>query len=107
MVAKEIRRDFEYKDALLASGQKISGKIITVNNKFHSTDGDIKVEYPDKSGFTFKLYQEGARGIMPGGDELEFTTLAKNSTGVKTGMDDNAVIEEFKQFIKQDIGLTE
>lgn len=104
MVAKEIRRDFEYKDALLSTGQKISGKVITVNNKFHSTAGNIKVEYPDKEIFTFQLYQEGTKGATLG-NELEFTTLTKNSSGVKTGMDDNAVIEEFKRFIIQDIGL--
>ena len=105
MVAKEIRRDFEYKDAQL-SEVKVTGKVVTKDNKLYKTLGDIIVEYPNGDTFSFNLYQEN---IAPHGTQNEllgaFTSLVKNTTGVKEGMNDNAVIEEFKEFVKEDLGL--
>lgn len=107
MVAKEIRRDYEYKDAQL-SEVKVTGKVVIKDNKLYKTLGDIIVEYPNGGTFSFNLHQEN---IAPHGmqDELlgAFTSLVKNSTGVKEGMNDNAIVEEFKAFLKKDLGLTE
>lgn len=106
MVAKEIRRDFEYKDAQLPSGVKVSGKVITKDGKLYSTNGEIRVKYPDDRLFTFKLYQEDRVDPMHNEEaSMDFSSLVKNSMGVKEGMDDNAVIEEFKAFLKQDVSL--
>ncbi len=104
MVAKEVRRDYEYTNAQL-SEVTISGKVIIKDDKLYATSGEIVVNYPDNRNFTFKLFQEGMGDPMYNNNLGSFTSLVKSCSNVKEGMDDNAVIEEFKAFLKTDLGL--
>lgn len=104
MVAKETRRDYEYTNAQLSEAT-FTGSIVIKDGKLYATLGDITVHYLNGKGFTFNLFQEGMGEPMYNNNLGLFTTLVKSCSNVKEGMDDNAIIEEFKEFIKKDLGL--
>lgn len=107
MTAKEIRRDFEYDGVKLPSGITVSGIVITKAGRLYGTNGNITAKYPDKTSFTFKMYQEDspdpAHNVILG----NVGTILVDTSKVREGIDSNAVIAEFKEFITSDLLLTE
>lgn len=104
MVGKEIRKDLRYSDIELPSGVKVSGVVIIANNELHSTNGYITAEYTDKRTFRFRLYRKNDDMLDAFDNEIEAQTeMLADTIGIKEGMDSNAVINEFKAFVKAEI----
>ena len=103
MVGKEIRKDLRYTDVELPSGVKVSGVVIIANCELHSTNGYITAKYTDERTFRFRLYSKNDMLDAFDNEIGAQTEMLADTIGIKEGMDSNAVIEEFKAFVKAEI----
>ena len=98
----ELKR-FKYTDVVLpVSGVTISGKVNIVDGKVYSTEGAIKCK-KDGKHFSFTLYRRDEGLMFEDENALKEEEPLKNSSAWPYGISVDNTIDEFKNFVLNDI----
>lgn len=107
MKATPLKQYYEYNNTLLSrTCVEVTGIVIIKDNQVYATDGNIRVKVSENKSFTFSLNQPGKDGSYKPENTTEpnsWDAPLKNSSNVPDGISADAVIDEFKQFVIEDI----